>query len=86
MIIGANRAFTHNGRAYHLQAEDLGLELACFEVRVYDQGAVLWNKRVAYAELVERRLPRPEQDDQLRDLMQKTLHTVQAAIVKGKLG
>jgi hypothetical protein len=86
LIIGANRAFDHDGREYHLQAEDLGEALACFEVRVYQQGAVLWNKRVPYAELLERGLPRPDQDDALRDLMQKTLHTVQAAIVRGKLG
>ena len=38
-----------SGREYHIQAEDLGVEQAVFEVRVYDGGAVLWHKRVPYA-------------------------------------
>ena len=85
MIVGVNRVYQHEGRDYHLQAEDLGLEQACFELRVYDKGAVLWRKRVPYAAVVEKNLPRLEQDDELRALMEKTLHTVQAAIAKGKL-
>jgi hypothetical protein len=47
---------------------------------------VLWRKRVPYAEVLAQKLPREEQDEALRALMEKTLHTVQAAIAKGKLG
>jgi hypothetical protein len=86
MIVGVNRAFVHDGREYHIQAEDLGTELGCFEVRVYDKGAVLWNKRIPYKDILDKHLPRLEQDDALRSMMDKTLHTVQAAILKGKLG
>jgi hypothetical protein len=86
MIPGVNKIFPHGGRDYHLQAEDLGLEQRCFEVRVYDRGTVLWTKKVAYQELVDKGLPRLEQDEELRSLMEKTLQTVQAAIAKGKLG
>jgi hypothetical protein len=86
VIGGVNRVYAHAGREYHLQAEDLGVEQAAFEVRVYDGGAVLWHKRLPYAEIVERKLPKAEQDDEVRALMEKTLHTVQAAIAKGKLG
>jgi hypothetical protein len=85
MIVGVNRVYEHDGREFHLQAEDLGLEHGCFEVRVYDGGAVLWRKRVPYAEVLAQKLPKLEQDDSLRALMEKTLHTVQAAIAKGKL-
>jgi hypothetical protein len=85
MIVGVNRVYKHDGREFHLQAEDLGLEHGCFEVRVYDGGAVLWRKRVPYAEVLAQKLPKLEQDDSLRALMEKTLHTVQAAIAKGKL-
>jgi hypothetical protein len=85
MIGGINRVFEHDGREFHIQAEDLGLEQGCFEVRVYDGGAVLWRKRVPYAEIVERKLPPIEQDEALRALMDRTMHTVQAAIAKGKL-
>jgi hypothetical protein len=85
MIVGANRVYEHDGREFHLQAEDLGVEQACFEVRVYDGGTVLWRKRVPYADVLAQKLPKLEQDESLRSLMEKTLHTVQAAIAKGKL-
>ena len=78
MIIGVNRVYEHDGREFHLQAEDLGLEEACFEVRVYDGGTVLWRKRVPYADVLAQKLPKLEQEESLRVLMEKTLHTVQA--------
>jgi len=85
VIVGVNRVYEHAGRQYHIQAEDLGLEQACFEVRVYDGGTVLWRKKLPYAEILQKNLPRLEQDESLRALMEKTLQTVQAAIAKGKL-
>jgi hypothetical protein len=85
LIVGVNRVFEHAGREYHLQAEDLGADQAFFEVRVYDHGTVLWKKRVPYAEILQKRLPRIDQEVEVRSLMEKTLHTVQAAIAKGKL-
>jgi len=86
MIMGLNRVYPHAGHQYHIQAEDLGLDHAAFEVRVYEQGTVLWRKRVAYAEVLEQKLPKTEQEEALRSLMEKTVHTVEAAISKGKLG
>lgn len=85
MIGGVNRVYEHEGREYHIQAEDLGVEQAAFEVRVYDGGAVLWHKRLPYSELLEKKLPKAEQEEELRALMDKTMQTVQAAIAKGKL-
>ena len=85
MIVGVNKVYEHEGREYHIQAEDLGLEAGCFEVRVYDHGTVLWRKRVPYAEVLEKRLAKMEQEEELRSLMEKAIHTVQAAIAKGKL-
>jgi hypothetical protein len=85
VIVGVNRVYEHDGREFHLQAEDLGVEQACFEVRVYDGGTVLWRKKVPYAEVLAQKLPKLEQEENLRALMEKTLHTVQAAIAKGKL-
>ena len=86
MIMGLNRVYPHQGHEYHIQAEDLGLEQAAFEVRVYEQGTVLWRKRVVYADMLEEKRPRREQEEALRSLMEKTVHTVEAAIAKGKLG
>jgi hypothetical protein len=85
VIVGLNRVVPHGGKDYHVQVEDLGEEQAAFEVRVYDGGTVLWRKKVAYADLLARNLPRLELDDELRSMMEKMLHTVQAAIAKGKL-
>jgi hypothetical protein len=85
MIVGSNKVYEKAGHEYHLQAEDLGLEQACLEVRVYENGTVLWRKRVPYNEVLERGLPKGEQEEALRGLMEKTLQTVQAAIAKGKL-
>jgi hypothetical protein len=56
------------------------------EARVYDGGTVLWRRRVPYAEILAKGLDKPALEDELRALMDKTLHTVQAAIAKGKLG
>ena len=85
MIIGTNRVYEHGGKQYHVQAEDLGLEHACFEIRVYVEGTVLWHKRVPYNEIVAQKLPKIEQDEALGAFMEKTIHTVQAAISKGKI-
>ena len=86
MITGSNTVFEHDGKEYHLQAEDLGEEAAAFEVRVYDGGTVLWQKRVAYGDLLEQGLAKGDLHQALRTKMEKTLLTVGAAIAKGKLG
>ena len=86
MISGVNRVYSHDGKDYHLQAEDLGPAQSCFEMRVYDGGAILWRKKVPYDDVLAQGLGPAEQAEALRSLMEKTLHTVQAAIAKGKLG
>jgi hypothetical protein len=86
LITGVNKIFEHAGREYHLQAEDLGSETAAYEARVYDGGSVLWLKRIPYADLEAKGLPKAERDQALRALMEKTILTVQVAITKGKIG
>ena len=86
MITGINTVFEHDDKRYHLQAEDLGVESKVFEVRIYDRGSVLWQKRVGYDDLLEQGLAKAEQEQALRTKMEKTLRTVEAAIAKGKLG
>ena len=86
MITGINTIFEHDGRKFHLQAEDLGEEATAFEVRVYDEGSVVWQKRLPYDDLEAQQLPKAEHDQALRAKMEKTLLTVEAAIVKGKIG
>ena len=85
MIVGLNRAVEHEGRQFHVQVEDLGEAHACFAVRLHEAGAILWQKQVDYRDILGRGLPRDEQDEAIRATMEKTLHTVIAAIARGKL-
>jgi hypothetical protein len=55
------------------------------EVRVYLGGAVLWRKQIPYKDMLEKGLPQLELEQELRGLMEKTIHTVQAGISKGKI-
>jgi hypothetical protein len=85
VIIGSNRIVEHEGHSYHVQCEDLGVDTANLEVRVYEKGTVLWVKRVPYRAVLVKNLPKSEQDEELRSLMEKTIQTVGAAIAKGKI-
>ncbi len=85
MITGSNKIFVHEGREFHLQAEDLGAAAKVFEMRVYDRGTVLWQKRVSYEEIIAQELPKLEFEQALRAKMEKTMLTVEAAIAKGKI-
>jgi hypothetical protein len=81
MVTGANRVFEHAGREFHIQVEDL-TSGDSVEVRVYDKGAVLFVKRMPYAEAIA---GAPSRDDAIRTFMEKAIQTVSAAIVKGKI-
>jgi hypothetical protein len=85
MITGINTIFEHEGKSYHLQAEDLGEEAKVFEVRVYVGGTVLWQKRVSYADTWDQGLEKSALQTAIRTQMEKTLLTVEAAIAKGKI-
>lgn len=82
-MTGSNRVFAHNGREFHIQVEDLGKD-DLVEVRVYDKGAVLFVKRMAYTEALSTRGETPH-DEAIRGFMEKTIQTVEAAISKGKI-
>lgn len=81
MVTGANRVFEHAGREFHIQVEDL-TSGDTVEVRVYDKGAVLFVKRLPYAEAIAGAASR---EDAIRAFMEKTIQTISAAIAKGKI-
>ena len=85
MIAGLNRIFEHEGREFHIQVEDLGEKQASFEVRVHSGGGIVWQKKMSYAETLAKGLPKGELDEAVSSAMEKALHTVQAAIARGKL-
>ncbi len=86
MIAGINKVFQHGERQFHIQAEDLGLEKACFEVKVYEKGVVLWLKRLPYAKVLEQDLPLLERNQALKGLIEKSILTLEAAIARGRFG
>ena len=85
MIVGLNRIVAHEGREFHVQVEDLGEGHASFQVRVHSGGGIVWQKEMSYAEILARGLPKAEQDEAVSSAMEKALHTVEAAIARGKL-
>jgi hypothetical protein len=85
MIVGLNLRVDHEGRQFHLQVEDLGEARACFEVRVHEGGGIVWRKQVGYQDVLDKKLPRAEQDEAIRSSMEKMLHTAATAIARGKL-
>ncbi len=85
MIAGVNRIFEHEGREFHIQVEDLGEEQASFDVRVHSGGGIVWQKKMSYAGTLAQGLPKGERDEAVSSAMEKALHTVQAAIARGKL-
>jgi len=85
VIVGLNRVFEHEGRQFHVQVEDLGEDRGCYEVRVHQGGGVVWRKTVGYEDILAKNLPKGERDEAVSGSMEKTLHTVWAAIIRGKL-
>jgi len=85
VIVGLNRIFEHEGREFHIQVEDLGEEQASFDVRVHSGGGIVWQKKMSYAETLAKGLPKAEQDEAVSSAMEKAMHTVEAAIARGKL-
>ena len=76
---------TAGERAPALFGGDLGEEQASFEVRVHSGGGIVWQKKMSYTEILAKGLPKGEQDEAIGSAMEKALHTVQAAIARGKL-
>ena len=85
MIMGINTSYTFENREYHIQCEDLGEDKGMFELRVYQSGNILWQKRVPYKGKVGGEIGSVERDEALRGMMARLVKTVQAAIQQGKL-
>lgn len=84
MIMGVNTSIVHEGHEYHIQCEDLGFKATSFEIRVYDQGNILWQKRVPYQPVPDNP-GSPEAVEALKEQQGKLVKTVQAAITQGKI-
>jgi len=54
MVIGFNTDVRHQGRVYHVQTEDKGLDNPVIETLIYLGGEILAARRSSYADLVSR--------------------------------
>lgn len=84
MIPGRNVDIEHGGRSFQIQVEDLGAEAKAFEVRLAEGGSILWQKKVSYEEQLQG-VDEDDHDRELATLVEKTVHTVEAALRRGKL-
>jgi len=86
LLPGINRVYEHDGTRYLIECEDRGTAEGAFEVRVIRTGSQLWARRIEYGDLLESDASEAELERDLAARAEKTIHTVQAAIAKGKLG
>ncbi|HEX9427665.1 MAG TPA: hypothetical protein VGA64_07740 [Candidatus Polarisedimenticolia bacterium] len=65
MVTGFNTDVQHQGRVYHVQTEDKGLENPVIETLVYIGGEILAARRSSYADLAARRSGEKEIADRI---------------------
>ena len=60
MVTGFNTDVQHDGRTYHVQTEDKGLQNPIIETLIYVGGEILAARRTSYADLLSRSLSEKE--------------------------
>lgn len=81
MITGFNTDVPYNGRVYHVQTEDRGLERQVLESLVYLGGTIIAKKRTSYAEHLRRGATR----EMIASLLKRQHQIIIAAIKAGKI-
>ena len=80
-----NILFDHDGGRYDIQAEDMGAEKALLDLRIYREGAIVFQKQIAYKDQVPGDLPPREHALQVRSLMMRHIETLKKGIAAGKV-
>lgn len=81
MITGFNTDIEFQGKIFHVQTEDKGLERPVVMTLVYDRGTILASKRTPYDDLVAAGFD----EDALAERLQKQHRTICAAIRAGRI-
>lgn len=81
MITGYNIDVQHEGKTYHVQTEDMGLELKRIITHVFIGGAILLSKKTDYSRL----LIQGFDEKKIKELMNDQHRTVVRIIQAGKL-
>lgn len=80
-----NILFDHDGGRYDIQAEDMGADKAFLDLRIYREGAIVFQKQIPYRDQVPADLPLREHDQQIRGLMMRHIETLKKGIAAGKV-
>lgn len=80
-----NILFDHEGGRYDIQAEDLGAEKALLDLRIYKEGAIVFQKQIDYRGQVASELDPREHALQVRGLMTRHIETLKKGIAAGKV-
>jgi hypothetical protein len=81
MITGYNTEVSYSGIIYHVQTEDMGVEMKKIITHVYKGGAILLSKKTAYDHLVAG----GAEEDKIKALMNDQHKTILRIIQAGKL-
>jgi hypothetical protein len=81
MLTGYNTDFKYQGKVYHVQTEDGGLNSPYITSLLYFQGAILASRKTSYADILKADCL----DDVVRDLMMEQHKQMIRALMHGKL-
>jgi hypothetical protein len=82
MITGFNTDIEFNGRVFHVQTEDRGVDNPIVESLVYSGGAIVTSRKMAYSDLLE---PEGCDEDELHHRMEVQHRELIRAIRNGEL-
>lgn len=86
MITGFNTDIKVDGVVFHVQTEDRGHQAPRIETIIYHKGAILENRRISYADVIN---CRAVLDDVVRSLMEeqhaRTIEDVKAGIFNARV-
>lgn len=80
MLLGFNTNVLYNGKTYHVQTEDEGIDSPVINTLLYYQGEILCSKKTSYADLVGQ----PHLKEQLLQLMKEQHRKMIKELMKGK--
>jgi hypothetical protein len=81
MLTGYNTDFKYQGKVYHVQTEDGGINSPYITSLLYHQGAILASRKTSYADILKADCL----DDVVRDLMMEQHKQMIRDLMQGKL-
>jgi hypothetical protein len=81
MLTGYNTDFKYQGKVYHVQTEDGGVNSPSITSLLYHQGAILASRKTSYADILKADCL----DDVVRDLMMEQHKQMIRDLMQGKL-